>query len=222
MSLPSFKDIAEKYNTLVIRERVLVLLLMLAMVFFFWYFLWGMSIENAIAAEKSKREALLSLSESVMSKYNLEEEKLSQDRNFAIIGKRMATVKSKMELIDSDLHRFNNETIAIGEIVLLLRDVLSANESLSLESLKVYPAEIIKKQENTDSQIEDMFEKNVISLTLKGSYSSVFDYLKKIEDLKWSVFWQDVKYEVEQYPTALVTIHLYTLSIIESEHYAAK
>ena len=50
---------------------------------------------------------------------------------------------------------------------------------------------------------------------LKGDYSSVFDYLKKIEALQWSVFWQDVKYSVDVYPQAVVDIHLYTLSIIE-------
>jgi MSHA biogenesis protein MshJ len=62
----------------------------------------------------------------------------------------------------------------------------------------------------------------VISLTLKGRYASVFDYLKEIESLNWNVFWQDVKYKVEQNPDATVTIHLYTLSIIEGERYAVQ
>lgn len=221
MKVMSFYDASIKYNALVVRERVLVLFLMLSLVFFFWYFFWGVSIENNIAAEKSKRESLLSLSESIMSKYNIEEEKKNLDRNIAIIDTRMSSVKTKMDVIDNDLLRFNKETIAIGEIVLLLRDILSANQSLSLESLKVYPAEIIKKEERS-GDVKDAFEKNVISLTLKGSYTSVFDYLKKIEALEWSVFWQDVKYQVDQYPQAIVTIHLYTLSIIEKQRYAKK
>ena len=55
----------------------------------------------------------------------------------------------------------------------------------------------------------------MISLKLKGDYVNVFDYLKKIESLKWSVFWEDVNYIVESYPQAVVSIKLYTLSIIE-------
>jgi MSHA biogenesis protein MshJ len=218
----SVGEISEKYNSLVIRERVLVLLLMLSVVFFVWYLLWGLSAENSIQTAKTKREALLSLSESIISKYDVQAEKQSFDRNIAIIGKRMSSVKSKMGVIDSDLKRFNQETIAIGEIVLLLRDILSANQSLSLESLKVYPAELIRKKDAKNGDFTGVFEKNVISLTLKGNYSSVFDYLKKIESLTWSVFWQDVQYKVDQYPAAVVTIQLYTLSIIEDERYAAK
>ncbi len=222
MKVLTLHEIANKYNALVIRERASLLCLSGAVVFFIWYVCWGFSIENAVDAAKTKREALLSMSESIMSKYEVLGSQDSRDRNIAIIGKRMSSVKSKMTVIDDDLQRFNDETIAIGEIVLLLRDLLSTNNDLSLESLKVYPAELIKKKESSTGDFTNIFEKNVISLTLKGSYASVFDYLKEIESLKWNVFWQDVKYKVEQYPEATVVIHLYTLSIIEGERYAVK
>ena len=215
-------EVAEKYNVLVFRERLSLLCLSGALVFFVWYVCWGFAIESAVDSAKTKREALLSLSESIMSKYELLGDTNTLDRNIAIIGKRMSSVKSKMTVIDDDLTRFNDETIAIGEIVLLLRDLLSANNELSLESLKVYPAELIKKKESSTGDFTNIFEKNVISISLKGNYSSVFDYLKEIESLKWNVFWQNVKYQVDQYPDATVTIHLYTLSIIEDERYAVK
>lgn len=216
LQMISIATVSEKYNLLVLRERVLVMILMAVVVFFSWYLLIGSSVEQSINLAKDKRESLLSLSESIMSKYNVNDNKDSINKNIALIDKRMSSVKSKVAVIDEDIQRFNNETIAIGEIVLLLRDLLSANQSLSLESLKVYPSEMIKK--NYSGTFTDTFEKNVISLTLKGSYSSVFDYLKKIESLKWSVFWQDVSYSVDAYPSAVVTIHLYTLSIIEDKN----
>lgn len=222
MKLMSVADIAEKYNALVFRERLSLLGVSAALVFFVWYVCWGFAIESAVDAAKTKREALLSLSESIMSKYEMLDGKDAVGRNIAIIGKRMSSVKSKMTVIDDDLTRFNDETIAIGEIVLLLRDLLSTNNELSLESLKVYPAELIKEKGAAADEFTNIFEKNVISLSLKGNYSSVFDYLKEIESLQWNVFWQDVKYQVDQYPEATVTIHLYTLSIIERERYAAK
>ena len=90
-----------------------------------------------------------------------------------------------------------------------------------MESLKVYPSELIKEKSNNNEEFEDAFEKSMISLTLKGTYSSIFDYLKRIEALEWSVFWEDVEYSVDQYPVAKVTIQLYTLSIIEGDYYAA-
>jgi hypothetical protein len=122
-----------------------------------------------------------------------------------------------MGAIDADIRSFNEETIEVGDIFLLLRDLLSNNHELSLESLRLHPVEIIKKKSSGASSFEDTFEKNVISLTLKGNYSNVFDYLKKVEDLSWSVFWQDVNFRVDSYPTTIVNIKLYTLSIVESD-----
>jgi MSHA biogenesis protein MshJ len=215
MSLTLLYSMPEKYNSLLLRERLLLVLLVFSLIFFAWYLVWGSPIEKSIMAAKSKRENLLSISETIMAKYNFSEDSKAMDRSVAIIDKRISTVKSKVDFIDEDIKRFNEKTIAIGEIVLLLRDLLEANQQLSLESLNVYPVEIIKKRNSDNSSFEDAFEKNVISLSLTGNYASVFDYLKKIEALNWSVFWQDVKYSVESYPVAKVNIQLYTLSIIE-------
>ena len=217
--LPLIQQLPEKYNALVIRERILVGLLMMSCVYFLWYVSLGFSLDKEVAAAEKKREDLLSLSESIMSQYGSSSENEIFTKNIAIIDKRINAVKLKMDAIDKDIDGFNQETIAIGEIVLLLRDVLAANDGLSLESLKVYPAEIIKKKKIDNDGFDDAFEKSVIALKLKGDYASVFDYLKKIEALQWSVFWQDVRYSVDAYPQAVVEIQLYTLSIIEDGKY---
>ena len=120
-----------------------------------------------------------------------------------------------MDAIDRDLKKINESTVPIGEIVLLLKDVLEANNDLSLQSMKVYPSEIVKANVRSGSSVEDSFEKNMIAISLRGGYSSVLSYLRKIEGLEWSVYWQDVKYSVNNYPMADVDIHLYTLSIVE-------
>ncbi len=211
----NYQKLESKYHTLVFRERVLTLFLLLSLVFFIWYLLVGISLENSIESSKRDREKLLSASESIMSNYDFSAQKQSMDKNIALIDKRISTVKSKVNLIDEDIRRFNERTIDVGKIVLLLRDILIANNDLTLESLKVFPAEILKKQSADEKSFEDAFEKNVISLKLKGDYASVFDYLTKIEALEWSVFWQDVKYVVEDYPLATVDIQLYTLSILD-------
>lgn len=211
-----------KYNALAFRERVLLLLLSCCIVFFIWYLFWGYPSSNNIDVANKKREKLLTLSESIVSKYDFSEEQQAAERNKVIIDKRMSSVRSKLTLIDDEITQFNEKTIPIGEVVLLLRDLLTANNQLSLESLKVYPSELIKEKSNNNEEFEDAFEKSMISLTLKGTYSSIFDYLKKIEALEWSVFWEDVEYSVDQYPVAKVTIQLYTLSIIEGDYYAAR
>jgi len=212
-----YRKIEVKYHALVFRERLLVLFLLVSLIFFIWYLFFGLSLEQSIESSERDREKLLSASESIMSNYDFSSEQQSIDKNIALIDKRISTVKSKVDLIDEDIQRFNERTINVSKIVLLLRDILTANNQLTLESLKVFPAEILKKQTTDEKSFEDAFEKNVIALSLKGDYASVFDYLTKIEALDWSVFWQEVKYVVEDYPVATVDIKLYTLSIIEND-----
>jgi MSHA biogenesis protein MshJ len=210
------------YNTLVLRERVLLIALACSVVFFIWYVFWGYPASTTIEVANNKREKLLTLSESIVSKYGVSEEQQTAERNRVIIDKRMSSVRSKMTIIDDEIKQFNEKTIPIGEVILLLRDLLTSNKQLSVESLKVYPSELIKENTSSNDDFEDAFEKSMISLTLKGSYASIFDYLKKVEALKWSVFWEDVEYSVDQYPIATVTIQLYTLSIIEEDRYATQ
>ncbi|ODS23339.1 hypothetical protein AB835_09285 [Candidatus Endobugula sertula] len=193
-------------------------MLVLVCIYFFWYVFWGFNVDRELSIASKKREDLLSLSETIMSQYKNIEEQKSIDKNIAIIDKRIAAMRSKMVVIDSDIKRFNQETIAVDEIVLLLRDLLSANNRLTLESLRVHPSEIVKREGVNEYNAGGAFEKNTISLKLKGDYVNVFDYLKKIESLEWSVFWEDINYIVESYPQAMVDIKLYTLSIIEGEY----
>ena len=216
------RQLPVNYHALVLRERILLIGLACCLLFFLWYVFFGYPVEKNIIKAKDKREKLLTLSENIISSYDFSEEEKSSERNIAIIDRRMSSVQSKMAVIDDDVTRFNEKTIPVGEIVLLLRDLLKANSQLSLESLKVFPSEILKDDGGSDGGFEDAFEKSMISITLKGTYSSIFSYLKKIESLEWSIFWEDVVYSVDEYPVASVTIKIYTLSIIEGDRYVSQ
>jgi len=52
-----------------------------------------------------------------------------------------------------------------------------------------------------------------MQLQLEGSYLATLRYLRALEDLPWKFFWEGVEYEVIEYPTARITIDLYTLGI---------
>jgi len=54
--------------------------------------------------------------------------------------------------------------------------------------------------------------KHSVRITLKGQYFFVVDYLKRLESLSWRFYWEFIDYEVEVYPTATVTLEVYTLS----------
>jgi len=222
MLLNFFRELSIKYNDLVFRERILLSVLSCCIIFFMWYVFIGSPAESNIIQAKEKREELLSISEKIISSYGFSQEQKNVERNIAIIDKRMSSVQSKMSVIDSEITGFNEKTIPIDEIILLLRDLLKVNNQLSLESLKVHPSIIIKRTNQKNDSFEDAFEKSMISMTLKGTYSGIFSYLKKIESLAWSLFWEDVEYSVTEHPVANVTIQIYTLSIIEGGRHVSQ
>jgi hypothetical protein len=49
------------------------------------------------------------------------------------------------------------------------------------------------------------------SLSLKGDYASITKFLKRIEQLKWQLFWSKFTYHVEKHPEAIAVIEFYTL-----------
>jgi len=208
------KKIPDRYNDLLIRERVLIAFLMLSFMYFIWYFLFAFSVERKMSLAENKKKGLLYLSENVAPKYSAHEEDVLA-KNIFDIEKRMNSVRSKISFVDKEVGRLNDESVGAEDVVLLLRDLLSVDNVLLLNFLKVHPYETIHKKKYNRNSSYGSFKKNVISLKLEGDYAGVLEYLKRVESLKWNVFWQSIHYSVDDYPRAIIEIELYTVSISE-------
>lgn len=49
------------------------------------------------------------------------------------------------------------------------------------------------------------------SLSLRGDYFSIMQFLKRVESIKWQLFWEAFNYQVVKYPEATATVEFYTL-----------
>ncbi|SMF34560.1 MSHA biogenesis protein MshJ [Alteromonadaceae bacterium Bs31] len=54
--------------------------------------------------------------------------------------------------------------------------------------------------------------KHAVRVSLQGEYFSVVKYLKSLEALPWRFYWEFIDYEVDAYPSAKITLEVYTLS----------
>lgn len=52
-----------------------------------------------------------------------------------------------------------------------------------------------------------------VELTLEGGFADLLAYLRAIEDMPQRVLWGGMQFRVEQYPKAVLTLKLYTLSL---------
>lgn len=54
--------------------------------------------------------------------------------------------------------------------------------------------------------------KHTVVIRLEGGYFDMVDYLSALENLPWKFYWSELDYHVVEYPKAIVTLEVYTLS----------
>lgn len=105
----------------------------------------------------------------------------------------------------------------------VLEQVLSKNGKLQLVAMETLPAAplietphpkqegsaVVVKQESKERQIY----KHGVKITVRGSYADLLQYLMALEKLPTQMFWGAAKMSVNRYPSAELSLTLYTLSL---------
>jgi len=128
------------------------------------------------------------------------------------------------------------EFIRPEQMAVVLRDMLddeSALKLIKLESLGVKPLfpppvlspvemteleknKNIGKKEKKNEEIEGPnIYKHGMRVEFEGDYSSTVNYLQALESMQWRFYWDNVEYQVLEYPVARVVITVHTLSLNE-------
>ena len=105
----------------------------------------------------------------------------------------------------------------------LLEQVLGKNGHLQLVALETLPATPLVEQPPAKSAEgeaavkpaapERQVFKHGVKITVRGSYSDLLQYLTELEKLPTQMFWGAAKMHVNRYPSAELTLTLYTLSL---------
>lgn len=113
----------------------------------------------------------------------------------------------------------------------LLESVLSENRELRLVSLENKPVAPVleegdeedaaaqkggrgKKADEKSAQKQGLYKHGFV-LTLSGNYMAAIRYFEELSKLPWRFYWDDLRYEVESYPNATITLEVHTVSLSE-------
>ncbi len=97
----------------------------------------------------------------------------------------------------------------------VVEQVLEGRRNLTLVSARSLPATpLLELPEEESVEGEGIF-RHGLRLRLEGDYLAALDYLRALEALPWALKWDAVEVEMQQYPRALITITVYTLSLEE-------
>ncbi|BBI98654.1 hypothetical protein FGKAn22_03470 [Ferrigenium kumadai] len=137
---------------------------------------------------------------------------------------RLEQLKQQLQEQDGYLQGLQDRLVEPGKMAGLLEQVLNKNGRLELVSLNTLPAGLLIEKplpDGTPAQPaakdlpggEKQIFKHGVKITVRGSYPDLLQYLSALEKMPVQMLWGEANLSVDQYPTATLTLTLYTLSL---------
>ena len=198
------KQMIERFDILSPREKWMTTAATLLVI----WTVWDNTVYQALHQQQ------LDLTESISA---LEGQLLNQQQLAARIqrGDQLNPNLQKLEQIRQSVHNLKQQLnggdkrfVPPQLMAEALRDILRQHGDLKLIKLETHPPEPF----GADPQRPVWVYRHTLELTVQGSFFSTLDYLKALENLTWRIHWDDIDYQVKQYPLAETRIKVYTLS----------
>lgn len=227
------RALANRINARTLRERAMLFGAMAAAIVFLLYslFLNPLLLRQAALGLQigQQRGNLIGIDNeigSVLKAYEL-------DPN-AAANVRLAVLRDETAQLSASLRTVQKGLVAPERVAPLLETILKANGRLQLVSMQTLPAspfgdaalplnaagktpaaQYATSGAATPAPIaaSDLLYRHGVQLTVRGNYLDMVDYLDALEALPTQLFWAGAALEVEQYPTARLSLTVYTLSL---------
>ncbi len=214
-----------RIDELNIKERGLILLSIVLACYMMWdtLLMQPLDLESVSLQQKidNRNKEILALKQQIAAIVIRSTEDPDADSK-----QTLASLAISHQQADQALNQATEHLIAADRMALVLEEMLLKTSGLrfvSMKGLGVAPLiEPTRAEQSTTNQtaaaegektsVIGAF-KHGLQIQFEGGYQETLNYLKALEQLQWSFFWHSVDYSVEQYPTGMVTITVYTLSL---------
>ncbi len=124
---------------------------------------------------------------------------------------RLTNVKANLKRLKQKVQLGNKRFVESDSMTLVLAELLNDDYGLQLIRAEKLPVTSLTEQKEEKSWV---FQHG-LSLTFSGNYQNTLRYLQAIEASPWRFLWHSIDYKTQEYPTAEVTIKVYTLGFQE-------
>lgn len=208
------------------RERIMVSLLTVATMITLWLFLINDPLTEKLARTDTTLKNLYTQIKATSMQQSVLIKQQRVDLNYDI-KQRIKNVDKRIAQLDIELKSRMEGLIEPTQMAKILEQVLFQSSDMRLVSIRSLAAQPLlisdeEEEESTDPnnlqdkpKTEYAVYRHGVQLELEGSYLSTLAYLKKLQALPWSLFWDEVSLDVTRYPTAQVVITVHTVSLKE-------
>ncbi|MDF2179143.1 type II secretion system protein GspM [Aliiglaciecola sp. CAU 1673] len=209
----NYAQLNDRLVALSLREKLMVIFAGAFIVLYGGYLL---ILEPASAA----REQITQLTQSQKAELATTIERLQnlrpQDPD-AGLQRRKAEILEQLNHLNLQLESQTSELIPAQAMKTVLQELLAQSDSLKVIELTSIAPVLLQPtgqeaEDNSEEEPEVGVYRHGIKLVLEGEYFQIRDYLKRLESLRWRLYWQGFDYEVLEYPQARITLELGTLS----------
>jgi MSHA biogenesis protein MshJ len=217
-----WENLATKVDSLSLRERAIIFV---AATFLLVSLINAIFLDPLLAKQKKLSQQVVQQQEK-MKEIQANLAALVQAKNNdanSPLRERIKSLKQQISDGETYLKTRRDKLVPPEKMGELLQQVLTKNANLQLVALVTLPATPLvepsqAKQDSAtvnvkSSMLERQIYKHGVKITLRGSYADLLQYLTALEKLPTQMFWGAAKMNVNRYPTAELTLTLYTLSL---------
>ncbi|MCL7945996.1 MSHA biogenesis protein MshJ [Marinobacter sp. ATCH36] len=214
------------FNERPVRERALLTITALVVVFFAG---WELAVAPVTVSNEQLRYRQLSLSDthsSLMEQQRQLTEQLASDPS-QVLRNQLAARQQRLERLNNELAETTGRLIAPRAMVVLLRDMLAAQDKLELLGLDLLaPVPVFDRQSDSggsdtkdsagngrENSAEPLLFAHDAEIVLRGGYMEVLAYLETLEAMDARLGWVLLEYDSSDYPENEVRIRVRTLSL---------
>ena len=191
-----YQQLAAKVNQVVLRERVLLLIALVAVICVIWSLLFMFPQRNAINLAKVTETGLV--------------EQIAQ------LQQRITSIEQNTATLSALGIKPSTGLISNLDLILMLKSLLAKQSSIVLKELHNLPDQPLSLSANdADVKLPMPLYERGLRLVFNGGYSTFYEYLRSLENLKWMIFWDELQYTVTEYPNAEIKLTIHTISPIK-------
>ncbi|RBP20564.1 MSHA biogenesis protein MshJ [Marinobacter pelagius] len=206
------------FNDRPARERVLLLVTGLVVVLFAGWELALAPVSQEIRSLESRRVLAETRQTDLLTRQQELEQILAQDPS-AELRQRLEQRQSRLDQLDQQVAETADQLIAPRAMVALLREILAAQDNLTLLALELKTPEPVYADSGSGTgeaggkQPEPLLFAHSVELRVQGGYLDVLAYLERLEAMDDRLGWVRLSYDATSWPAGEAVIEVRTLSL---------
>jgi len=205
--------LSQLFDSISLRERTLIFYAVPLVILFIavMFFIEPLYVSN----QKNEAKLASAKSQLLLAQANIEtlSQELGVDLNQAL-NQQIIKTENQIQQLTKTFENELNQLVQPKYVPILLEQMIDQAKGLTLLELSsVAPINIFEGDAGKDNIA---LYRHGIKMKFSGDYFTTRAFLASVEDLGWKLYWQQIDYQVSEYPSAHINIELFTLSTSEA------